>query len=454
VYTTIAKTNTRYMRMLIFILLSLCTVSSGAQSFGNGNIVIVRIGEGALPMTAGAAQPVFLDEYNPCGELVRSIALPVTVNGSNRRLTLSPLATDYTEGFISLSEDGQYLALAGYDAATGTAAVATSTSATVNRIVAVIDPSGIVNTSTAFSNRFNTVAVRGAVTNGSGVWVTGGNGGIVYAALGSTGTSNTLITTSTGRCLAVYDGQLYASSTATGLRMARVGTGLPATSGQTMQNLPGYPSSGGSPFQYFMTRLNGSDTVNVLYIADNNVLRKYSLVSGSWADNGTIGVFADKYRGVTGVEQDGIVTLYTVRRNDVGGELIRYIDSTGYNANFSNSKPVIIAQADTNKVFRSVAMAPQALSPLARTAKATPASLRVLTDVKSPLVLAELTTPQPVSGVVQVHDLNGRLLYTRKVAAIKGTNRFPLQVPSGTRGLYMATFISLQGHLLTSKFIY
>lgn len=442
------------MRTILFILLFLCTVSSRAQSFGNGNIVVVRIGTGAAPMTTGMAQPVFLDEYNPCGELQRSIALPVTVSGSNRRLTLAPLATDYTEGFISLSEDGQYLALAGYDAAAGTASVAATTSATVNRTVAVIDPSGNVNTTTAFSNRFNTVAVRGAVVNGSDLWVTGGNGGIVYATVGSTGTSNTLITTSTGRCLGIYDGQLYASSTATGLRLARVGTGLPTTTGQTMLNLPGYASSGGSPFQYFMTRLNGSDTVNVLYIADNNVLRKYSLVAGSWVDNGTIGLFADKYRGVTGIEQDGIVTLYTVRRNDIGGELIRYIDSTGYNASFSNLKPVIIAQADSNTAFRSVAMAPQAVSPLARTAKTSTATLRVLTDVKNPMVVAELTTPQPVTGVVQVHDLNGRLLYTRKVAAIKGKNRFPLQVPAGTRGLYLASFISLQGHLLTSKFIY
>lgn len=444
------------MRILIFILLSLCTVSSGAQSFGNGNIVVVRIGEGTLPMTAAAANPVFLDEYNPCGERIRSIALPVTVNGSHRRLTLSPLATDYTEGFISLSEDGQFLALAGYDAATGTAGVAATTSASVNRTVAVVDAAGNVNTTTAFSNRFNSVPVRGAVVNGSDVWVAGGNGGIVYAALGSTGTSNTLITTSTGRCLAIYDGQLYASSTATGLRMARVGTGLPTSTGQTMQNLPGYPNSGGSPFQYFMTRLNGSDTVNVLYIADNNVLRKYSLVSGSWVDNGTIGLFADKYRGVAGVEQDGIVTLYTVRRNDAGGELIRYIDSTGYNASFSNLKPMIIAQADTNKVFRSVAMAPQALSMLSKTAvKAIPAvQFRVLADVNNPLVLAELTTPQLVNGVIQVHDLNGRLLYTRKVSAAKGNNRFHIAMPSGTNGLYMASFVSLNGQLLTSKFIY
>lgn len=405
-------------------------------------------------MTAGMAQPVFLDEYTPCGERVRSIALPVAVNGSHRRRTLSPLAVDYTEGFISRSEDGQYLALAGYDADSGTANVTATASSVVNRIVAVVGADGSVNTTTALSNRFSTVPVRGAVVNGTGVWVTGGNGGVVYTTVGSTGSGNTLVATTTGRCLGIYDGQLYSSSTATGLRLARVGSGLPTTTGQTMVNLPGYPSSGGSPFQFFMTRLNGSDTVNVLYIADNNVLRKYSLVSGSWTDNGTIGVLGDRYRGVTGVEQDGIVTLYTVRRNDNGGELIRYIDSTGHHANFSALKPVIIAQADSHTVFRSVTLAPQAQPLMARTVKTPAASFRVLSSEQDPTVLAELTTAQPVKGVVQVRDLNGRLLYTRQVSAIAGVNRFPLLLPAASRGLYFLSFTSVRGYILTSKFIH
>jgi len=445
------------MRMFFFMLLFMYAARSSAQSFGNGNLVVVRIGTGDTPMTAGAAQPVYLDEYTPCGELVRSIALPVAINGSHRRLTLPSSVTDYTEGFISLSEDGQYLALAGYDAAAGTASVTGTTSATVNRTVAVIDASGNVNTTTAFSNRFSAVSIRSAVVNGTAIWAAGGSGGIVYAALGSTGTSNTQITTLTGRCLGIYDGQLYTTSTATGFRMARVGAGLPTTAGQAMQNLPGYPSTSGSPLQFFMARLGGSDTVNVLYIADNNVLKKYSLVSGSWVDNGTIGVFGDKYRGVTGIVSDDDIILYTIRRNDNRGELIRFTDTTGYNANFSGLKPVIVAQADTNKVFRSVAMAPQpVLLPLmARSSTSSRSTdFRVLAGDKGQPLLAELITSQPVSGVVNVCDLNGRLLYTRRVTAEKGINRMLLEMPASARGLYMATFIPLHGNILTSKFIY
>jgi hypothetical protein len=53
-----------------------------------------------------------------------------------------------------------------------------------------------------------------------------------------------------------------------------------------------------------------------------------------------------------------------------------------------------------------------------------------------------------------VRDLSGRLLYTRKVVTEKGMNRFPLDMPVNARGLFMATFITVQGHLLTNKFIY
>lgn len=443
------------MRILLFFLLFACAAHSKAQSFGNGNIVVVRIGTGAIPMTAGTAQPVYLDEYTPCGELVRSIAMPVTVSGSNRRLTLPPASADYTEGFISLSEDGQYLALGGYDAATGTTAVTGSTSTTVNRVVGIIDAAANVNTATAFSNRFSAVSIRSAITDGSNVWAAGGNGGIVYATAGSTGTSNTLLTSTTGRCLGIYDGQLYATSTATNLRMARAGSGLPITAGQTMTNLPGYPATGGNPLQFFMASLNGSDTVNVLYIADNNLLKKYSMVAGSWVANGSIGVSGDKYRGLTGTVSGNDVILYALRRNDTGGEIIKYTDNTGYNASFANLKATIIVQAGSNRVFRDLSMAPQAVSPLAALkASNNPTGFRILSNGKSPIVLAEITAGEPVQGMVNVYDLKGRIVYTRKLAVDKGIYRYPLHMPFKTHGLYFASFISLRGDLITRKFIY
>ena len=90
-----------------------------------GNIVVYRVGTGAAALHANATA-VFLDEYTPAGSLVQSIAMPTTDSGGNQTLTASGTAT--SEGLLTLSADGQYLVLTGYDAALGTASITTSTS--------------------------------------------------------------------------------------------------------------------------------------------------------------------------------------------------------------------------------------------------------------------------------------------------------------------------------------
>lgn len=344
-------------RVILLALFVLLTPYCFSQAFTPGNFVVVRIGSGAVSLTPGVAQPVFLDEYNPCGDLVRSIPMPLAVSGSNKRLTLPVSTTDYTEGYISLSQDGSQLALAGYDADTGTTSVAATTSASVKRVVAIVDQHGNVNTATALS-AFNAASVRAAVIHDSAIWVSGGSGGIMYTTLG--GTTHTQMTTTTARALMVSNGQLYATSTSGSLRMTAVGTGLPATTGQTMVNLPGLPTAG-SPYQFFF--VNAGSGSDVLYIADDNLLRKYSLSGGTWVSNGTIGVASDKYRAVTGrVTGSGHVLLYAIRRNDnataASGEIVTVTDSTGYNSSFSSLTPTVLVKHNDNNVFRSIVMAP------------------------------------------------------------------------------------------------
>ena len=349
------------MKKLLLIACWLLVRSLGwCAPFTPGNIVVVRIGTGTATMVAGEAQPVFLDEYTPTGVLVQSIALPTAVTGSNKRLTLPISTADYSEGYISLSPDRQKLVVCGYDADVNTASVSTTASSTTRRVVGVINANGNVNTSTNL-NTFNTVVIRSATMNGNDIWVTGGNGGIMYTTLG--GTTFTVVAGTTGRCLDIYDGQLYATSAATGLRMTSVGTGLPTTTGQTLTNFSGYPTNG-STYQFFMADMNASEPgLDVLYTADNNLLRKYSKVSGTWVTNGTIGVNADRYRGLTGYQDaGGHIVLYAARKNDnissAGGELVSITDNTGYNADFTSLVPKVIVQAGANTVFRGVSMAP------------------------------------------------------------------------------------------------
>ena len=189
---------------------------------------------------------------------------------------------------------------------------------------------------------------------------------MAYATLGAT-TATALSTTVTNlRQTNLFGGQLYVSTgSGTAVRIGTVGTGAPTTSGQTITNLPGIPvSTGTSPYGFFFADLSpavaGLDTLYVAY-DDASALVKYSLVAGTWVSNGSIGVAADAYRGLTGVVASGNVTLYAVRKGGSGatggGELVSLVDASGYNGSFAGT-PTLLASSGTNKAFRGVALVP------------------------------------------------------------------------------------------------
>ena len=68
------------------------------------------------PLAGADAAAVFLDEYTTDGTFVQSFAMPDTLSatvGSQRALTLS--GTQNGEGHLTLSGDGQYFIMAGYN---------------------------------------------------------------------------------------------------------------------------------------------------------------------------------------------------------------------------------------------------------------------------------------------------------------------------------------------------
>lgn len=337
----------------------------GLQPFGENNIVVVRIGDGTVPLVLGSAHKVFLDEYTPTGTLVRSIGMPTVVEGKNRRLTLSVSTIDHTEGYLSLSPDGRYLALAGYDAESGLGNVVSTSGNDVNRVVALVNKQGFTDVTTALPTIGNAPIRSAVVANGRDIWVTGGRNGIRYATRGIPTSTDITATGITGRSLSIFEGQLYASSTASGYRVVRVGEGLPTTTGQELINLPGVPDDEGSPYDIYMVDLNPAiPGPDVLYVADqwSPALSKYSLVGGVWILNGRIGATADQYRGLTGRITSFGVELFATRKNagstQGGGEIVRLVDSGGYNGTFT-AEPQVIASAPQYTLFRGIALTPK-----------------------------------------------------------------------------------------------
>src|SRR4029453_16678496 len=100
------------------------------------------------------------------------------------------------------------------------------------------------------------------------------------------------------------------SSQSGAFRLATIGTGTPTTAGQTITNLPGFPTATGSPYGVFFADLDaGPAGVDTVYVADDGgTVQKYSLVAGNWTANGTIALTTA--RGITGTVAGSNVTLY------------------------------------------------------------------------------------------------------------------------------------------------
>lgn len=338
------------------------TTPSSQAAFTGGNIVVYRVGTGVGGLV-NTGNPVFLDEYTTSGTLVQSIALPTSASGANAAFFASGTAS--SEGLLTLSADGRYLLATGY-ASISASALNTTSSAVVNRVVARIDGSGTIDTTTQLNDFASANNPRGvASTNGTDIWVSGGAGGVRYTTLGST-TSTQLSTTLTNiRGVEIFGDQLYISTqSGSAVRVGTVGTGLPTTAGQTIANLPGFPTSG-APNAFFLADLTPSVAgVDTLYIADETgsggQIQKYSLVGGTWTANGTIA--ASGVRGLTGVVSGTSVALYGTTGGSTptgGGSIYALTDATGYNAAISGSLATI-ATASTNTAFRGIALAPQA----------------------------------------------------------------------------------------------
>ena len=339
-----SRPGTRYLSSATFEQLETRTVFA---AFTPGNLAIFRIGDGSAPLAANG-NVVFADEYTPQGTLVQSINLS-TVGGSNFVTT----GTSTAEGNMSLSKDGQFLVMPGYNVAQGSLVVNSST-----RVVGLVGVDGNVDLSTrgTFNSGGN---FRGATMDGNNIWTVGSSGGIAVISKGqTTGAGTQLSTTVTNlRTVNIFNNQLYISTQSGAFRLGTVGTGQPTTNGQTITNLAGFPTSTGSPYQFFFARLgtgtafNGYDT---LYVADDagGGIQKFSFNGTAWTQTGS--ATAGSIRGLTGVVTGTTVTLFGTN----GTTLYTLTDTAGFNANPSSTAASTLRTAGTNLAWRGISSVP------------------------------------------------------------------------------------------------
>jgi hypothetical protein len=323
-----------------------------------GNIVVARYGDGVAALSA-ASTSIFLEEWTTGGVLVQTIAVPTSVSGANLALTGAGSST--SEGALTISPNGRYISFGGYNAASGTAAIAGTTSAATNRVAGILDlTTGAIDTRTATTNGFSAGNIRAVVTDGTNVWMAGSNTGPQTIAVGTVGASVQLSTTPTNlRRIEIFNGQLYVSS-ASGVfqGVSTLGTGIPTTSGQTTTALSGFPTAAGpSSYDFWFA------DANTVYVADDRTLassggvQKWALSAGTWSLQYTLGSangLTAGMRGLTGVNNSGTVTLYGTSA-DAASKLLTATDTGVATTAF-----LTLATAGTNTAYRGLEFAPLA----------------------------------------------------------------------------------------------
>jgi len=157
--------------------------------------------------TTSAATPLFIDEYDAVtaaqGTPTRIVAMPTVKVGTQWPCTQSGSAG--SDGYGTVSLDGTAFVFGCYGAPAGTGSV-TSASSTAARVVAVVNASGAVDTSTAVLDSTLTNWRGAAAVDGySGFWAASGSLGVRYfSGLGAT-TATAITSSGSLRTMATFD---------------------------------------------------------------------------------------------------------------------------------------------------------------------------------------------------------------------------------------------------------
>ena len=349
------------------------------------NLIVVRLGDAshnAVTATAGAAQPVYLDEYAPgptSATLVQSIALSTSLCtlGNGAAGTYNDWAK---EGFPSISGNGLLVSFGCYRVALGTVI---GTASSVLKTLAYVNVAGNVDTSTSsqkpyFSSTTSTsgkIALHAVATqDGTTFWLGMGPGYTCGPCYGSYNyvpyggsTANYVAHAAgqpgynDGRFVGVFNGQLYGtdSSSDSGWNgLFTIGSGLPTTAVNSA-SLSGTVT--GSPWGFVF------ENTTSVWIADDGTLATFNV--RQWMATGSAWTVRRSFSWTT-------TAVYSIAgRYEAGSGFVLYgtTPTTLYRYVVSTSTSTALATSASTNVFRGVAIAPAAATPTASpTATQTP----------------------------------------------------------------------------------
>lgn len=335
-------------------------MNTTASTFGSSNLIVAQLGDANFTQT-GVASPFFLLEITKAGALVQKVPMPFQNAGSNNRVTVSGAST--TSAQLNLSPDKKYLATVGYSAPLNTAVAAAQSSAAFPKVIARIDYTGAINSTTLINDGYEGGDLRSAVTtNGTKFW-TGGNGsatsGVRFVNFGSSGSSVGLDNNAKNmRYVNITNSQLFVGSQSGAyVGVNKVGTGLPETQVDGSTSLI---ASEANTYAFVFADQNASVPGNdVMYVADGSTgLFKYSYDGTTWTARGSYtgtpvyNVYAEDNGASVDVYFTTTDKLYVITDNSAQASNI-----TGSGTAISSLTPIYTAPAST--FLRGIVGTPQ-----------------------------------------------------------------------------------------------
>jgi hypothetical protein len=376
---------------ILFFLFFSIGINVNAQ-FTQGRLVALQVGDGTAALSSSAT-PVFLKEFTNTGTAGITVNVPTT--GTNR-LTISGSAG--SDGQMTLSQDGKFISIAGYDAASGTATITGTTSSVANRVINTVDATGNVIRGVSTSTQFSANNFRSAVKgNNADYWGAGGNSGTYY--FGTTATAGAIQTTTANtRVVNIFNGNLY-YSTGSGTLGIYGFSGTPtATSTPSLLIATG---TGSSPYSF---AINSSGTI--AYIADDRASASAGGVQ-KWTFNGSV---------------------WTLSYNLSSGATI---GARGLAVDFSGTNPVIFAATTDNKIIKYTDTGVSSTASTLYTAP-TNTAIRGLTFAPSnPVIPPSITTSEILNSVNTIYGTASATPTSFTVSGSNLTNNILITPPTG-----------------------
>ncbi len=359
------------MKKLGFLALLGVMAGVADAQFTIGNLVTVRVGDGAAALSS-AATAVFIDQFAVGGgAAVNSTA----ISG----LTMS--GTSGSEGYLNVAYfggDGSNVnnwgvSFGGYSAAAGTAAVSATTSAASPRRAGVLRFDGTqtgVNL-TASANPFSATNLRAVSYNGvaNTYAAAGGNTGIVRAD--GTGASTIASTTITNeRTIQISGNDVFFGTGSGSTRGVYMALGAMTGSGVTATNVVNLGATA-SPYDFEIMRDNVGAPVSALVVDDLTTAAGGLYFATGWTGS-TFGAptqimsatAMSTALGLTGVGIRQMVVsgtdVYATTTEASANKIVKLSFAGGFAGGLTSSS--IIETAGANTAFRGIEMVPEPAS--------------------------------------------------------------------------------------------